>query len=456
MEYRAFRADSVEADDSGKLSGLLAPFNSETIIGRLDRGGWREEIAPGAFKKAIKESDTVLLCDHDMSKPIARVSAKTLRMHESTKGLEFNADPADTSYYRDLRVNIRAGNKGGMSIGFDPIKDEWFDDEGKPATRMTGTRRILREVRLPEASCVTNPAYKDTAVFARDESAALLEARQRAAENGEDDAEERGPKPYGDVPYADPKNGKYPIDAKHVKAAWAYINQAKNAAKYPLNGVTLASVKARIKAAMKKFGHAVSMKREDFEFHSTEWRDDDPYLDDWYEIDAEVGDDDEGTKKTETKAQKEYDLHADLVAALLARRDEPAVAEAIDYCITLRDARDDPDGKEYAAIDGALRALRKSPPDIKGALALLRERQGGQRDDPDGREYECIDRAVRLLDENPPDVKGAKNVLAGNQMYRRDSDQEPDTSTPAEDADFALRAKMRSREIEFSDEAAVN
>jgi hypothetical protein len=65
----------------------------------------------------------------------------------------------------------------------------------------------------------------------------------------------RAAKPYGNVAYADPKNGKYPIDtAAHAKAAWSYINMPKNAAKYPLNGVTLSSVKARIMAACKKFG----------------------------------------------------------------------------------------------------------------------------------------------------------------------------------------------------------
>lgn len=63
------------------------------------------------------------------------------------------------------------------------------------------------------------------------------------------------PKPYGNVTYADPKNGKYPIDtAAHAKAAWSYISKPANAAKYPLNGVTLGSVKARIKAACKRFG----------------------------------------------------------------------------------------------------------------------------------------------------------------------------------------------------------
>jgi HK97 family phage prohead protease len=62
-------------------------------------------------------------------------------------------------------------------------------------------------------------------------------------------------KPYGNVTYADPKNGKYPIDTHdHAKAAWAYINMPKNAAMYPMNGVTLSEVKDRIRAACKKFG----------------------------------------------------------------------------------------------------------------------------------------------------------------------------------------------------------
>jgi len=72
------------------------------------------------------------------------------------------------------------------------------------------------------------------------------EARQAAA---------TAPKPYGNVTYADPKNGKYPIDSEeHVRAAWSYINVAKNAAKYPLNGVTLDSVKSKIRGAMKRHG----------------------------------------------------------------------------------------------------------------------------------------------------------------------------------------------------------
>jgi len=79
------------------------------------------------------------------------------------------------------------------------------------------------------------------------------------------------PKPYGDVEYADPKNGKYPVDTeKHAKAAWAYINMPKNADEYPLNGVTLSSVKAKIEAALKKFG--VTISEENSAALALEWR----------------------------------------------------------------------------------------------------------------------------------------------------------------------------------------
>lgn len=72
-------------------------------------------------------------------------------------------------------------------------------------------------------------------------------------------AADKSSKPYGNVTYADPKNGKYPVDtAERAEAAWDYINHPEDAGKYPLNGVTLESVKARIRAACAKFGIKLS------------------------------------------------------------------------------------------------------------------------------------------------------------------------------------------------------
>src|SRR5258708_40290240 len=69
--------------------------------------------------------------------------------------------------------------------------------------------------------------------------------------------------PYGtDVTYADPgyqadKQKRYPLDnEERIRAAWSYINQKDNAAKY--SGEDLAKVKAKIRAAMKRIGADVA------------------------------------------------------------------------------------------------------------------------------------------------------------------------------------------------------
>jgi hypothetical protein len=68
--------------------------------------------------------------------------------------------------------------------------------------------------------------------------------------------------PYGDVTYADPgyqedKKKRYPLDSEtHIRAAWSYINQADNAGAY--SATQLASIKAKIKVAMKKIGAEVA------------------------------------------------------------------------------------------------------------------------------------------------------------------------------------------------------
>ena len=64
---------------------------------------------------------------------------------------------------------------------------------------------------------------------------------------------QEGEHKYGDVEFADPVNNKYPIDTPgHVRAAWSYINQQDNAAKYDADEVK--TIKGRIKRAAKKQG----------------------------------------------------------------------------------------------------------------------------------------------------------------------------------------------------------
>ena len=65
------------------------------------------------------------------------------------------------------------------------------------------------------------------------------------------DADPReGRRKYGDAVFADPTNRKYPIDTPgRIKAAWAYIHQPSNAAKYTAG--ERRTIVARIRKAAK-------------------------------------------------------------------------------------------------------------------------------------------------------------------------------------------------------------
>lgn len=65
-----------------------------------------------------------------------------------------------------------------------------------------------------------------------------------------DTSAKSGTEKYGSVKFADEKNKKYPIDtAKHIRAAWNYINKSKNAAKYSDDDVK--TIKGKIVSAWK-------------------------------------------------------------------------------------------------------------------------------------------------------------------------------------------------------------
>jgi HK97 family phage prohead protease len=183
IEYRFTRASAPTVDDEGKLTGLAAPFGTWTMIGEAP-WGFRERIAPGAFKKALNDGDTVLLDNHDPSRPIARKSAGTLELRETARGLEYVATPANTTYARDLVENVRAKNIKGNSFGFRAVADRWaVGDDGVD-------ERELLEVKLPEVSPCTFPAYETTEIGVRDACDAAREAA--LARRGISPAELRG------------------------------------------------------------------------------------------------------------------------------------------------------------------------------------------------------------------------------------------------------------------------
>ena len=150
LERRAF----TEVRTAGRrVEGYAAVFNSEA-----DLGGFREQIAPGAFRGSLG-GDVLAMLDHDPGKVLGRTRSGTLRLSEDSKGLVFSLDLPDTAAGRDVQALAERGDLGGMSFGF-------MVPEGGETWQ--GRSRTLRAIALKEISIVQAwPAYPDTEIALR-------------------------------------------------------------------------------------------------------------------------------------------------------------------------------------------------------------------------------------------------------------------------------------------------
>ena len=152
LELRAEVGDG----DVPAIFGHAAVFNSMSE----DLGGFREQIAPGAFAQTIAEDDIRALFNHRDDYVLGRNRSGTLTLGEDDAGLSVRMQPPDTDYARNLIMLIQRGDVSGMSFGFTTISDEWQMQDGEPL-------RTLKAVRLYDVSPVTFPAYPQTDVGAR-------------------------------------------------------------------------------------------------------------------------------------------------------------------------------------------------------------------------------------------------------------------------------------------------
>ena len=205
---------------------------------------------------------------------------------------QFEAEIANTAHGRDV-ANLAAGKFiKGVSI-----RGEW---RGEPyaITHTDGNEAMTADDLAIHGIDFTNSPGVDGAeiqyavlseshnrlsifesvdsveVISRDEELVATEAAEAirdAVEEAVEDAvnkifEKDTSKPYGDVVYADPgyqkdKVKRYPINgAGHVRSAWSYINQPKNAGFY--TSAQLARIKSRIKSAAKKYGVNIVSEQE--------------------------------------------------------------------------------------------------------------------------------------------------------------------------------------------------
>lgn len=145
----------AEGEDGMTFSGYASVFNSTSE----DLGGFREFVAPGAFKRSLQARNEIkLLWNHDTNEPLASVRGGSLELVEDQRGLKVTAKLPNTTRGRDVAELIRSKVIDSMSFGFNVIKDSWSND---------GSVRTLESVRLHEVSIVTFPAYQATTAQVR-------------------------------------------------------------------------------------------------------------------------------------------------------------------------------------------------------------------------------------------------------------------------------------------------
>lgn len=149
------RMDGEGEAATPRIVGYAAVFNSLSE----DLGGFREKIAPGAFKGSM-DADVRALFNHDPSLILGRSRSGTLRMTEDQHGLAVEIDPPNTAAARSIMEALKRGDVDQMSFGFRTLGDAW-DRSGDEIVR------TLTAVELLDVSVVTYPAYPATEAAVR-------------------------------------------------------------------------------------------------------------------------------------------------------------------------------------------------------------------------------------------------------------------------------------------------
>lgn len=176
------RAAPKVAGGAGGIAGTAA------VVGTLSEnlGGFYEEIAPGAFDKALKVSDIRALFNHSTNYVLGRVKARTMRVWADSKGLHYEI-PKMPASRADVLEAIERGDVTGSSFSFRVAErgDSWATRNGQRVRTITEFAEIL------DVGPVCMPAYNATLVSARALSLAKSDATPKPSPQLQPHAERR-------------------------------------------------------------------------------------------------------------------------------------------------------------------------------------------------------------------------------------------------------------------------
>lgn len=181
-----------EGTDGLTIDGYGAVTNSVTVIDSWE-GSFEETIAPGAFKKSLRERSPKMQFDHGQHPLLGSLPlGRWLTAEEDDRGLHLIGRLTDNWLVTPFRDAIRDGGVEGMSFRFSVVREVWTDKDGKQLRPdelsellwcgvgdRGPLRRTLREVKVSEAGPVVWPAYEDTTVGVRAKTVVIDLARLR-------------------------------------------------------------------------------------------------------------------------------------------------------------------------------------------------------------------------------------------------------------------------------------
>ncbi|PEM44863.1 phage major capsid protein [Bacillus wiedmannii] len=163
IEKRNFNLSEVNESSDGLLVRGLVNKSGAWSQTLYDKNGkpFIERVMPNVFARALQRAkDVKLLNEHDKNMLLARTKDETLKLKETSRGLEMEANLVPSKLSEHIHASIKRGTVSNMSFGMVVLDDVWTKEKGV-------NQRSITDLALYECSIVSDPAYEDSTIEAR-------------------------------------------------------------------------------------------------------------------------------------------------------------------------------------------------------------------------------------------------------------------------------------------------
>lgn len=156
MEGLVFSGPNSITIDDGIVRGLAAVYYDGSADTECQpyADGTFERLAPGCFDTVMKRgSDVIATFDHNQKNLLGRTRSNTLKLTQSSRGIEVELKLPDTQLGRDVKHLIERGDLHGFSFSAKPGKTSFAKENGKRVLT------IQDFSQLSEIGIVVSPYY---------------------------------------------------------------------------------------------------------------------------------------------------------------------------------------------------------------------------------------------------------------------------------------------------------